>query len=66
MLKTAMCDLLGIEVPIILAPMGSATSAEFAAAVSNQRGLGVSEIMCQLIAEAEEALSRRSAPARSI
>src|SRR5262245_59843026 len=40
MLKTALCDLLGIEVPIILAPMGTATSAEFAAAVSNQGGLG--------------------------
>src|SRR5205814_9222226 len=40
MLKTSLCDLLGIDVPIILAPMGSATSAEFAAAVSNQGGLG--------------------------
>ena len=40
MLKTRLCDLLGIEVPIILAPMGSATSAEFAAAVSNEGGLG--------------------------
>lgn len=40
MLRTALCDVLGIDVPIILAPMGSATSAEFAAAVSNQGGLG--------------------------
>jgi len=40
MLKTRLCDVVGIEVPIILAPMGSATSAEFAAAVSNQGGLG--------------------------
>jgi enoyl-[acyl-carrier protein] reductase II len=40
MLRTPLCDVLGIEVPIILAPMGSATSAEFAAAVSNQGGLG--------------------------
>jgi nitronate monooxygenase/enoyl-[acyl-carrier protein] reductase II len=40
MLKTRLCDILGIEVPIILAPMGSATSAEFAAAVSNEGGLG--------------------------
>ena len=31
MLRTPLCELLGIEVPIILAPMGSATSAEFAA-----------------------------------
>jgi enoyl-[acyl-carrier protein] reductase II len=40
MLKTPLCDLFGIDVPIILAPMGTATSAEFAAAVSNQGGLG--------------------------
>src|SRR5215510_10193197 len=40
MLKTPLCDLFGIEVPIILAPMGSCTSAEFAAAASNAGGLG--------------------------
>ena len=40
MLRTPLCDLLGIDVPIILAPMGSATSAEFAASVSNLGGLG--------------------------
>jgi enoyl-[acyl-carrier protein] reductase II len=40
MLRTPLCDLLGIEVPVVLAPMGSATSAEFAAAVSNHGGLG--------------------------
>jgi NAD(P)H-dependent flavin oxidoreductase YrpB (nitropropane dioxygenase family) len=40
MLKTPLCDLFGIEVPIILAPMGSCTSAELAAAVSNAGGLG--------------------------
>ena len=40
MLRTPLCDVLGIELPIILAPMGAATSAEFAAAVSNQGGLG--------------------------
>jgi nitronate monooxygenase/enoyl-[acyl-carrier protein] reductase II len=40
MLKTPLCDLLGIEVPIILAPMGTCTSGEFAAAVSNHGGLG--------------------------
>src|SRR5579872_2753936 len=40
-LKTSLCDLLGIDVPILLAPMGAgATSAELAAAVSNQGGLG--------------------------
>src|SRR5580693_7802457 len=40
MLKTRLCDVLGIEVPIILAPMGTCTSAELAAAVSNAGGLG--------------------------
>ena len=41
MLRTRLCDLLGIDLPIILAGMGAgATSAEFAAAVSNQGGLG--------------------------
>src|SRR5213075_1102997 len=40
MFKTRLCDLFGIEVPIILAPMGTCTSAELAAAVSNNGGLG--------------------------
>ena len=40
MLTTPLCKLLRIEYPIILAPMGSATSAEFAAAASNAGGLG--------------------------
>jgi nitronate monooxygenase/enoyl-[acyl-carrier protein] reductase II len=40
MLRTPLCDLLGIDHPIVLAPMGSATSAEFAAAASNAGGLG--------------------------
>src|SRR5258705_11876641 len=40
MLKAPLCCLFGIEVPIILAPMGTCTSAELAAAVSNEGGLG--------------------------
>ena len=40
MLKTPLCDLFSIDVPIILAPMGSCTSAELAAAMSNAGGLG--------------------------
>src|SRR5215218_2008418 len=40
MLRTPLCDLLGVQVPIILGAMGSATSAEFAAEISNQGGLG--------------------------
>src|SRR5262245_24472114 len=41
MLKTALCDVLGIDVPIILAPMAVFGSpAEMAASVSNAGGLG--------------------------
>jgi nitronate monooxygenase/enoyl-[acyl-carrier protein] reductase II len=40
-MRTSLCDVLGIDVPIILAGMGGvATSAEFAAAASNEGGLG--------------------------
>ena len=48
MLRTRLCDLLGIDVPIILAGMGAgATSATFAAAVSNHGGLGsVGSLFC--------------------
>jgi NAD(P)H-dependent flavin oxidoreductase YrpB (nitropropane dioxygenase family) len=62
MLKTPLCDVLGIDVPIILAPMGSATSAEFAATVSNNGGLGGIDLMRQLMAEAEAALARAPRP----
>lgn len=41
MLHTRLCDLLGIEVPIICAPMGFITGPELAAAVSNAGGLGI-------------------------
>jgi NAD(P)H-dependent flavin oxidoreductase YrpB (nitropropane dioxygenase family) len=41
MLNTRLCDLLGIEYPIICAPMGFVTDAELAAAVSNAGGLGI-------------------------
>ncbi|MBI2909186.1 MAG: nitronate monooxygenase [Chloroflexi bacterium] len=40
MKKTAICDRLGIEYPIVQAPMAWITPAEFAAAVSNAGGLG--------------------------
>ena len=39
MLKTPLCDLFGVEVPVILAPMGTRTSAELAAP-ANEGGLG--------------------------
>jgi len=40
-LKTSLCDLLGIEVPIVLAGMGGASTPKLAAAVSNAGGLGI-------------------------
>ena len=41
-LRTPVCDLLGIDVPVFVAPMGPAiTSPELAAAVSNAGGLGL-------------------------
>ena len=42
MLRTPLCDLLGIELPIVAAPMGPSISGpELAAAVSNAGGLGI-------------------------
>jgi nitronate monooxygenase len=41
MLHTPLCDLLGVDVPIIAAPMGFITGPELAAAVSNAGGFGV-------------------------
>jgi len=41
-MRTPLCDLLGIEYPIISAPMGpDLTAAAFVAAVSNAGGLGI-------------------------
>ncbi len=40
MLRTRLCDLLGIEHPIIQASLGPWSSAELVAAVSNAGGLG--------------------------
>ena len=39
-MRTAVCDLLGINIPIILAPMGIAVGPELTAAVCNAGGLG--------------------------
>ena len=41
MLHTPLCDLLGVDVPIIAAPMGFITGPELAAAVSNAGGFGI-------------------------
>ncbi len=41
MLHTPLCDRLGIDLPILCAPMGFVTGPELAAAVSNAGGLGI-------------------------
>jgi NAD(P)H-dependent flavin oxidoreductase YrpB (nitropropane dioxygenase family) len=41
MIRTLLCDLLGIDLPIIQAPIASSTCPELAAAVSNSGGLGM-------------------------
>jgi len=40
-MRTDLCDLLGIDLPIVQAPMGSASCPALAAAVSNAGGLGM-------------------------
>ena len=40
MMKTALCSTLGIDIPIIQAPIGSASGPELTGAVSNAGGLG--------------------------
>jgi nitronate monooxygenase/enoyl-[acyl-carrier protein] reductase II len=41
MLRTRVCDVLGIDVPVVQAGMATFTSAELVAAVSNAGGLGI-------------------------
>src|SRR6478752_4941745 len=41
LMKTILCERLGIEAPIIQAPMGGAVGPALAAAVSNAGGLGM-------------------------
>ena len=40
-MRTALCDLVGIEAPVVLAPMGGAVTPALAAAVSNAGALGM-------------------------
>ena len=67
MLRTSLCDLLGIDVPIILAGMGAgATSAEFAAAISNQGGLGSVGSLFARLTHFLPIVSFRTYPGRAI
>src|SRR5690606_9485703 len=55
---TRLCDLVGIDVPIVLAGMGSAASPELAAAVSNAGGLGVIGAASMTPEDLDAAISR--------
>ena len=61
MIHTRICDLLGIEHPIVLGGMGSATSPELVSAVSNAGGfgtLGTSTLRGEQITAAANAIRR--------
>ena len=51
MIRTLLCDLLRIELPIIQAPIGNATCPELVAAVSNSGGLGMLSVTWRAPAE---------------
>jgi nitronate monooxygenase len=55
-LRTNLCDLLGIDVPIIQAPIGGASVPGLAAAVSNAGGLGMLSVTWRQPAELREML----------
>ena len=55
-MRTTLCDMLGIEVPIIQAPMGGAVGSQLASAVSNAGGLGTLPLSWQENAELREAV----------
>lgn len=53
-MRTALTELLGLDVPIVLAPMGGAVTPELTAAVSNAGGLGVIPVSWSSPSELEE------------
>ena len=61
-MRTVLCDRLGVELPIIQAPMGGAAGPALAAAVSNAGGLG----MLPLWRADAETLSRQIAETRAL
>jgi len=54
MLHTSLCTLLNIQLPIIQAPIGSATSPELVAAVSNAGGLGMLALSWRTLEECRQ------------
>lgn len=53
-IRTPLCPLLGIEIPIIQAPVGSATCPQLASAVSNAGGLGTLALSWRSLSECRE------------
>jgi NAD(P)H-dependent flavin oxidoreductase YrpB (nitropropane dioxygenase family)/catechol 2,3-dioxygenase-like lactoylglutathione lyase family enzyme len=58
MLRTPVCDLLGIEAPIVQAGMATFTSAELVAAVSNAGGLGILGALLRPVDELRDQIRR--------
>ena len=56
-LRTPLCDLLGIDLPIIQAPIGSASGPELAAAVSNAGGFGMLSLTWRSLEETRALLA---------
>ncbi len=57
-LRTPLCDLLGIDVPVLQAPIGRASTPELAAAVSGAGGLGTCAITWMDAAEVRQTIRR--------
>ena len=69
-MKTKLCQMLGIEHPIIAAPMGpDLTGPDLVAAVSNAGGLGILQAQFCLAADlppGDPPRAKRSPPGRSV
>ena len=60
-MRTALTELLGIEAPIVLAPMGGAVTPELAAAVSDAGGLGVLPLSWSTSADVKSSVAETAA-----
>src|SRR5215212_239597 len=65
-MRTPLCDLAGIEVPIVLAPMGGAVTPDLAAAASNAGALGMLPLTWaswdEIVSTVEETRQRTERP----
>src|SRR5260370_8101336 len=57
-MRTRLTDLLGVEYPILQAPMGYIARAQLASAVSNAGGLGIIETSSGQLAEVRAEIAR--------